>query len=145
MDDKDVIIEPCVLPDDPTMVDLSGISYTTSPYTYGTITINTSASGYNGTWGSTLNSNGWSSIGAIGATGAQGSSGGLHVSSNAVIEGNLTVKGVNITEVLESINKRLAILVPDPEKLAHFEALKKAYDHYKTLEALCEIPKETKE
>jgi hypothetical protein len=47
---------------------------------------------------------------------------------------------------METISKRLAILVPDPDKLEHFEALKKAYNHYKTLEALCELPtKETKE
>jgi hypothetical protein len=45
---------------------------------------------------------------------------------------------------MEAMSKRLAILVPDPDKLEHFEALKKAYDHYKLLEALCEIPKEIK-
>jgi hypothetical protein len=42
--------------------------------------------------------------------------------------------------MLTTIEKRLAILTPDPAKLEHFEALQKAYQHYKTLEALCEIP-----
>jgi hypothetical protein len=42
--------------------------------------------------------------------------------------------------MLATIEKRLAILTPDPAKLEHFEALQKAYDHYKTLEALCEVP-----
>lgn len=40
---------------------------------------------------------------------------------------------------LEAIESRLNILVPDPEKLEKFEALKKAYEHYKHLEKLCEI------
>ena len=48
-------------------------------------------------------------------------------------------------KALEDIQKRLAILVPDPAKLEHFAALKKAYDHYKLLEALCELPTEPKE
>lgn len=147
MDDKDTslissedtitINSSDVLTDD-LYIDVSSMSnYTYSSPTYSNVTINT-ASGMNGSW---LTSNGWSTMGTIGAVGSSAGS-GLHVTSNAKIDGDLTVKGVNITEVLETINKRLAILVPDPEKLAHFEALKKAYDHYKTLEALCEIPKE---
>ena len=43
---------------------------------------------------------------------------------------------------LETIEKRLNILVPDPKKLEKFEALKKAYEHYKQLEQLCEIEDE---
>jgi hypothetical protein len=65
----------------------------------------------------------------------------LHVKGDTVIEGDLKVDGVSFKETIEAINKRLAILKPDPDKLKHFEALQKAYDHYKTLEALCEIPK----
>lgn len=45
-------------------------------------------------------------------------------------------------ERLETIEKRLNILVPDPKKLEKFEALKKAYEHYKHLEQLCEIQDE---
>lgn len=67
---------------------------------------------------------------------------GLHVTSDAEFDGDLKVKGVSILETLQKIEGRLAILRPDPEKLEHFAALKKAYEHYKTLEALCEIPKE---
>lgn len=69
-------------------------------------------------------------------------SNGLHVSTDAEFEGDVKIKGVSIVKTLEDINKRLAILVPDPKKLEHFAALKKAYDHYKTLEALCELPEE---
>ena len=61
----------------------------------------------------------------------------LDVSGNADIKGKLTVQGKDIGKILEAIEKRLAILTPNPNKLEKFEALKKAYDHYKLLEALC--------
>lgn len=67
----------------------------------------------------------------------------LQVTGDANFEGDLKIKGVSIANTLNEINRRLAILVPDPEKLEHFEALKKAYDHYKMLEALCELPKDS--
>jgi hypothetical protein len=69
----------------------------------------------------------------------------LQVTGDAEFEGDVKIKGVSVAEILEGIQKRLAILVPDPDKLEHFEALKKAYDHYKVLEALCQLPtKESK-
>jgi hypothetical protein len=49
----------------------------------------------------------------------------------------------DLGEFMEAMSKRLAILVPDPEKLEHFKALQKAYDHYKTLEALCQLPEKS--
>jgi len=67
------------------------------------------------------------------------------VTGDAEFEGDVKIKGVNICEVLNKIESRLAILQPDPKKLKHFEALKKAYDHYKVLEALCELPDEEDE
>lgn len=70
---------------------------------------------------------------------------GLKVNADAEFEGDIKWKGRSLSKWLEDVEKRLAILVPDPEKLEHFEALKKAYQHYKTLEALCELPKENKE
>lgn len=69
----------------------------------------------------------------------------LNVKGDAEFEGKVKVNGQDLGEFMETISKRLAILVPDPAKLEHFEALKKAYNHYKTLEALCELPKEEKE
>ena len=64
----------------------------------------------------------------------------FQVNGNAEFDGDVKIKGIDIAKTLEEINKKLAILVPDPKKLEHFEALKKAYDHYKTLEALCQLP-----
>jgi hypothetical protein len=69
----------------------------------------------------------------------------LNVKGDAEFEGKVKVNGQDLGEFMETISKRLAILVPDPAKLEHFEALKKAYDHYKMLEQLCELPKEEKE
>lgn len=93
-------------------------------------TISTSA-GANGTWG-------YSSITANPIATYDNK---LHVKGDTLIEGDLKVDGVSFKETIETINKRLAILQPNPEKLKHFEALQKAYEHYKTLEALCELPK----
>jgi hypothetical protein len=62
---------------------------------------------------------------------------GLHVTKDAEFEGNITWKGRDLGKLLETIEKRLAILEPNPKKLKKFKALQKAYDHYKLLEALC--------
>lgn len=150
MDDKDNII---LTGEDEITIDIGSDSITldsnsidsnnyfyTSPYittgavgaSYGNITINTAA-GSNGTWGSLSN------------TMMSSSSAGLHVTSNAEFDGDVKIKGVSINKTLEDIQKRLAILVPDPAKLEHFESLKKAYEHYKTLEALCELPTKEEE
>ena len=62
---------------------------------------------------------------------------GLVCSGDADFKGDLKVNGKSIVETLNTIEKRLSILVPDPKKLAKYEALQKAYEHYKTLEAMC--------
>ena len=111
-----------------------------------TITISNSSSSNYGATGSSgsyltsgLNGTGWSNInwgGNINPTP------GIKVSGDAEFDGKVKINGQDIAEFMETISKRLSILVPDPAKLEHFAALKKAYEHYKTLEALCEIPKE---
>jgi hypothetical protein len=50
---------------------------------------------------------------------------------------DITVDGQSLKEFMKKMEQRLAILVPDPAKLEKFEALKKAYEHYKTMESLC--------
>lgn len=98
----------------------------------GSYTINTSQ--LNGTSGSYFYANPTITVGS-----APHSS--LQVTGDADFEGDVKIKGRSIVDMIETIEKRLAILVPDPEKLEHFESLKKAYEHYKTLEALCQLPK----
>jgi hypothetical protein len=84
-------------------------------------TINAGA-GMNGTWGTITSSSSTPSI---------------KVTGDAEFEGSVKVKGKDLAKSLEAIEKRLAILVPDPKKLEKYEALQRAYDHYKLLEALC--------
>ena len=56
---------------------------------------------------------------------------------------DITVGGKSLKEFMNKMEERLAILVPNPAKLEQFEALKKAYEHYKLMESLCqEQPKE---
>lgn len=51
--------------------------------------------------------------------------------------GDIKIGNVSLKDFISKMEQRLAILVPDPEKLEKFQALKKAYEHYKTMEALC--------
>lgn len=99
------------------------------PYYYSTAPYITTAPNTGGNWGTINTTN----------------TPGLKVQADAEFDGDIKWKGRSLSKWLEDVEKRLAILVPDPEKLEHFEALKKAYEHYKTLEALCELPKKTKE
>ena len=84
------------------------------------------------------------SIGAVGANWTNGttyntaaSTPGLKISGDAEFEGDVKIGGKSIVTLLEKIEERLAILQPDPKRLARYEALQEAYEHYKTLEALC--------
>lgn len=113
-------------------------------YSYGNSTISGPSGPYYYTTGPYIttvpNTNGWGTITTGGSSNA-----GLHVTSDAEFDGDVRIKGKSLLKMLETIEKRLSILQPDPKKLEHFEALRKAYEHYKTLEALCELPKEPKE
>lgn len=155
-----ITIDTSALDTSDVYLDIDSMSaYNISNYSIGAVGSTasfTTTAGFNGTSGSYLTSNGgtgavgsntiWTtnntspwSIGSSSTTPAPG----LKVSGDAEFEGKVMINGRNISEFMETISKRLAILVPDPEKLEHFEALKKAYEHYKTLEALCEVPKES--
>ena len=63
---------------------------------------------------------------------------GLTVNGDANFKGDVKIDGKSIRSTLSEIEKRLSILVPDPKKLAKYEALQKAYAHYKTIEAMCD-------
>lgn len=53
---------------------------------------------------------------------------------------DIKVDGKSLKEFMNKMEERLAILVPDPAKLEQFAALKKAYEHYKLMESLCQEP-----
>jgi hypothetical protein len=126
-------------------VDLSALNtsvlgggYSNNHNTYGNVTISNG-----GAIGSMFSSNGASPIWTGNIT--TGATSIIDVKGDANFEGDIKWKGRSLGDMLETIENRLSILVPNPEKLEHFEALKKAYEHYKILEALCEIPKKEKE
>jgi hypothetical protein len=106
-------------------------TYNTSSPNYGNITINTvGGSGSASSFGGYITSS---------------PSNSLHVTSDAEFDGDIKWKGRSLGDLLNKIESRLAILSPDSKKLEHFAALKKAYDNYKALEALCELPEEENE
>jgi hypothetical protein len=114
-------------------VDMS--SSVTMPSTYwsspnSNVTISTGGTGSSGQYlYTTSGANGTSSWGTP--------SSGLRVSGDSEFEGDVKVKGRSLEKMFQKIEDRLAILQdPDPAKLEKYAALKKAYDHYKTLERL---------
>jgi hypothetical protein len=128
--DDELTIEISDLSDNTITSSMNSYSFPTTGAA-GSYYVSTGA-GSNGTWSSNpyiINSNNTSS--------------GLYVTADAEFEGDIKWKGRSLGDLLATIEKRLAILTPDPAKLEHFEALQKAYQHYKTLEALCEVPKKT--
>ena len=132
---------------DSTSMNSYNYSYSSIPSNI-TITSGSSSSNY-GAVGSSgsfltsgLNGTNWSNTNWSTGSSNVNPTPGLKVNGDAEFEGKVMINGKNISEFMETISKRLAILQPDPAKLEHFAALKKAYEHYKTLEALCEIPKE---
>jgi hypothetical protein len=60
----------------------------------------------------------------------------LEVKGDANFEGDIKWKGKSLQELFSKIEDRLAILQPDPAKLEKYEALRKAYEHYKLIEKL---------
>lgn len=152
----DVELADTLATDDTNVIDLSGYGAAQETLTIGSIadtititgldysTMNTSitlpqsytVSGGGSTYTSSSGYN-WSGISASPPT---------VVLNNAGIDvkegGDIKVKGRSLSEFMSKMEQRMAILVPDPEKLEKFEALKKAYEHYKTMEALCFPEKE---
>ena len=103
----------------------------------GNITLSGGGGGYN----VTNNMGGIYTVGAMSGGGAWVSSGTntstLKVQGDAEFAGKVSINGQDISTVLQNINDRLSILVPDPKLLDKYEALRQAYEHYRTLEALC--------
>jgi hypothetical protein len=126
----------------------AGTTYTTTlggAGGYGPITVNTGAgissgtistSALNGTSGAYLTSNGtWGTSPTFTVNSVTP---GIQVKGDAEFDGDIKVQGKSLNAWMETMEKRLAILVPNPKKLKQYEALQKAYKHYKMLEALCE-------
>lgn len=59
----------------------------------------------------------------------------LKVKGDADFEGDLTIKGKSLTDMLDKIEERLAILHPNPELEDRWDELKELGKRYKELEA----------
>jgi hypothetical protein len=130
---------------DNTMNTVTVIDQTPAPsytVTTGTNTISNSAGlywGMNGTSGgsgqvNTTNgtSPGWGNI-TLAEPALNGAT--LKVNGNADFEGEVTIKGKSLTDMLEKIDERLAILHPNPELEDRWDELKELGKRYKELEA----------
>ena len=111
-------------------VTIGNITLTGSGYSPASMIV---TGGYSGT-GYTLNT---SATNGTWATASGTSTPSIQVKGNAEFEGKVMINGADIAETLRTIQDRLSILIPDPARLEKYEALKQAYEHYKTLEALC--------
>jgi hypothetical protein len=118
-------------------IDLSPLGYTidmstaNTAFNYGTISISSTGSSGAFLTSNGLNGSNWSTVGS------SYSQPSLKVTGDADFEGDIKVKGHSLVKLLKTIEDRLAIIQdPSPEKLEKFAALKKAYEHYKTLERL---------
>lgn len=107
------------------------IDMTQANFNYGTVTISSTASSGAFLTSAGMNGSSWSTVSN------NYSQPSLKVTGNADFDGDVTIQGHSVVKLLKSIEDRLAILQdPSPEKLEKYAALKKAYDHYKTLERL---------
>jgi hypothetical protein len=119
--------------DNSTMYSGNTITLPTTTITNGGYTIGaTSSSGQFYTTGT--NGHNWNNPPTVNITGT-----GIDMAAGT----DISIDGKSLKTFMNKMEERLAILVPDPSKLEKFEALKKAYEHYKLMESLCqEQPKE---
>jgi hypothetical protein len=117
----------------------SNIDWTTTPshgFSASSLPQTITLSGAQGTSGYSFTSS--ASAGMWGST-----SNNVHISHSGIDlkEGtDIKIGSRSLVKFMETLEERLAILQPDPEKLEQFAALKAAYEHYKLLEALCSGP-----
>ena len=113
-----------------------------------TITLPSSSLNYNSNYTINTGSSGqFFTSGSNGTSWANGSSNNtVNISTSGIDMAagtDIKIDGKSLKAFISKMEDRLAILVPDPAKLEKFEALKRAYEHYKTMESLCfDEPKE---
>ncbi len=159
MDEKDLNDSGIEISSESTTIDLGGVGAASTTYSisgYGTDTITLDPTMWTGsitlpstTTINNLNGGYYASSGAVGSNYAWTNvttTPSVNISSNGIDMAagtDIKVDGKSLKQFMDKMEERLAILVPDPSKLEKFEALKKAYEHYKLMEKLCqEEPKE---
>lgn len=117
----------------------------TTTYTLSNITVANGGYATSASTGSVLLSNGSNGTGYYTLSGAgtypswttNMTQNNIQVGKVNITDSDITIDGISLRDTLNKLQERLAILVPDPKKLEQYEALKQAYEHYKTLEGLC--------
>lgn len=102
--------------------------------THGAVPTNTITTGSGGT-GQTVTIG----AGALGQVAWNNGSNYTKVAGKLKLDGpdaDIVINGVKLSDTLNSIADRLAILQPKSELLEKYANLRTAYEHYKTLEAL---------
>lgn len=101
---------------------------------YSNVTVGSSLTATSAATASTvLMSNGTGTTWTNANTAKISAKGQLHLEGE---DADLVINGVKLTDILNGITDRLAILQPKPELLEKYANLREAYEHYKTLEAL---------
>lgn len=100
-----------------------------NPYPHGAGSTLTVSGGAGGTASISVANTSWATDNAMQIT----QNGSLELKGK---NADLVIDGQSLKETLAAINRRLAVLQPDPKLLAKYEALQQAYEHYLTLEAL---------
>jgi hypothetical protein len=86
-------------------------------------------------------------LGAGASNGTYWTTGTTNITGNGIeldATADIKIGNKSFKAIMEKIEDRLAILTPDPAKLEKFAALKKAYEHYKLMEKLCQEDEEKK-
>jgi hypothetical protein len=109
--------------DDNTMFDTSSIAGGPGIYTVGT------AGG--GLAGQTLT---WNGVNTVWADTITTTTNPLHVKGDAEIDGDIKVRGKSLSEAIDNIEKRLAILHPNKDLEERWEQLKALGEQYRELE-----------
>jgi hypothetical protein len=111
-------------------IDMS--SYYTATPTVGNITINSIGTSPSYTYASPT----WVTSTAI----AGSSNSAVNITGDGLVmqeHADIKIGNKSLKDFMSRMEERMAILVPDPKKLEQFEALRRAYEHYKLMEKLC--------
>lgn len=85
-------------------------------------------------WSSASNTSPWTTVGSTISVDPNIKGATLHVKGNAEFDGDVTIKGTNLTELIENIESRLAILHPNEKLEEKWEKLKLLGDEYRAME-----------
>ena len=138
IDDVELKLDDDILNDaisiQPSKFNCNSPAYTVSTGSGGSGTYSAGIAGAQGS-NYTFSTSGWNGVTGFSSSNPTVVAGnkGIEITNGA----DITINGKSLSNFMDRVESRLGILQPKPELLEKFEALKQAYEHYKTLEALC--------